>query len=133
MNRPTVRSFSLAVRPIRLLRPICPVLLTLALAIPVHAGDRLSSLEQHFLHPPASARPWVFWFWLNGNITSNGITADLEAMQRVGIGGVVIMEVDQGTPKGPVPFLTPQWLDLFKHVCAEAQRLGLQVNMNNDA
>ncbi|TSA36574.1 MAG: hypothetical protein D4R64_07195 [Porphyromonadaceae bacterium] len=40
------------------------------------------------------ARPWVYWFWLNGNITREGITADLEAMNRVGIGGVLIMEVD---------------------------------------
>ena len=50
---------------------------------------------------PDSARPWVYWFSLNGNITREGITADLEAMQRVGIGGVLFMEVDQGAPKGP--------------------------------
>src|SRR5438270_13295945 len=99
----------------------------------VFAAPRLSGLAENFLHPPASARPWVFWFWLNGNITSNGITADLEAMKRVGIGGVAIMDVDQGTPKGPAVFGTPAWLGLFKHMCAEAQRLGLKVNMNNDA
>ena len=58
-----------------------------------------SSLESGFLNPPASARPWVYWFWLNGNLTSNGITADLEAMQRADIGGVLIMEVDQGRPR----------------------------------
>ena len=58
-------------------------------------------LEQGFKAPPDSARPWVYWFWLNGNLTKEGITADLEAMRRVGIGGVLIMEVDQGTPKGP--------------------------------
>jgi hypothetical protein len=102
------------------------------LAFKIYASS-LSDLEQGFVHPPDSARPWIFWFWLNGNITSNGITADLEAMKRVGIGGVVIMDVDQGTPKGPVTFLSPQWLDLFRHTCAEAKRLGLQVSMNDDA
>jgi hypothetical protein len=102
-----------------------------ALAFKLHASS-VSDLERGFLHPPDSARPWLFWFWLNGNITSNGITADLEAMKRVGIAGVVMMDVDQGTPKGPVPFLSPQWIDLFKHTCAEAQRLGLKVSMNND-
>src|SRR5690242_4290235 len=90
-------------------------------------------LEQNFLHPPASARPWVYWFWLNGNITSNGVTADLEAMRRVGIGGVLIMEVDQGAPKGPADFGKERWRGLFQHMLAEAHRLGLQVNMNNDA
>jgi len=101
----------------------------------VHAGaaESRGSLDNNFANPPASARPWVYWFWLNGNITSNGITADLEAMQRVGIGGVLIMEVDQGTPKGPAAFGSQPWRDLFKDVCAEAHRLGLEVNMNNDA
>src|SRR5258705_2697837 len=103
----------------------------IVLAFKVYAGS-VSDLERGFLHPPESARPWMFWFWLNGNVTSNGITADLEAMKRVGIAGVVIMDVDQGTPKGPVTFLSPQWLNLFKHTCGEAQRLGLQINMNND-
>ena len=97
------------------------------------ATERIASLQQGFLHPPASARPWIFWFWLNGNITSNGITADLEAMQRAGIGGVLIMEVDQGAPKGPAAFGQAPWRALFQHVCAEANRLGLEVNMNNDA
>src|SRR5437867_2324304 len=107
--------------------------LTLLMAGRLHAAQRNISLEQGFLHPPASARPWIFWFWLNGNITSNGITADLEAMQRVGIGGVIIMDVDQGVPQGPIAFGRPEWINLYKHVCGEANRLGLQVNMNDDA
>ena len=95
------------------------------------AGE--DELARKFVSPPDDARPWVYWFWLNGNITKEGITADLEAMKRTGIGGVLIMEVDQGAPVGPVGFMSPQWRDLFKHVVAESERLGLQVNMNDDA
>ena len=91
------------------------------------------SLEEGFRRPPDSARPWVYWFWLNGNITREGITADLEAMRRVGIGGALIMEVDQRTPVGPVDFMGPKWRELFRHVHAEATRLGLEINMNDDA
>ena len=65
-----------------------------------------NGLQGEFERPPDSARPWVYWFWLNGNISSNGITADLEAMKRTGIGGVLIMEVDQGAPLGPVAFMS---------------------------
>jgi hypothetical protein len=90
-------------------------------------------LETAFANPPASARPWVYWFALDGNITSNGITADLESMARVGIGGVLYMETAQGTPKGPVPFASEAWFALMEHACNEAARLGLQINMNNDA
>jgi len=92
-----------------------------------------SSLKTNFAAPPGNTRPWVYWFWLNGNITKVGIKADLEAMQRVGIGGVLIMEVDQGAPKGDVDFGSPQWRDMFKYVCSEAHSLGLEVNMTNDA
>jgi len=91
------------------------------------------ALAKNFQHPPDSARPWVYWFPLDGNISSNGITADLEAMKRAGIGGVLYMETSQGTPAGPAKFGGPLWRDLFKHICAEANRLGMQVNMNNDA
>ena len=90
-------------------------------------------LEREFLNPPESARPWVYWFWSDGNLTREGITADLEAMRRVGIGGVLIMEVDQGIPKGPARFGSPAWRELFKQVVSEAGRLGLEVDMNNDA
>ena len=92
-----------------------------------------SDLAKGFVSPPQSAKPWVYWFWLDGNITREGITADLEAMRRVGIGGVLIMEVDQGAPKGPARFASPQWRELFKFMLAEANRLSLEVNMNNAA
>ena len=90
-------------------------------------------LAKNFVTPPAEARPWVYWFWLNGNLTREGMTADLEAMQRAGVGGVLIMEVDQGTPTGPVAFMSDAWRALFTHAVSEADRLGLEVNMNNDA
>lgn len=86
-----------------------------------------------FRAPPPDARPWVYWFWLDGYITRDGIIADLEAMKRVGIGGVLIMEVDQGTPPGPVRFASPTWREMFRFMLAEAGRRQIQVNMNNDA
>src|SRR6188474_878897 len=48
------------------------------------AGD---ALERGFQDPPNSARPRVWWHWMNGNITKEGIKRDLEWMRRVGIGG----------------------------------------------
>ncbi len=88
-------------------------------------------LETGFLHPPDSARPWVNWFWLDGNITRKGITADLQAMRRVGIGGVLLMDVTQKIPPGPVKFGSQKWHDLLKHAVSEAARLGLKFSINN--
>src|SRR5579871_2376581 len=90
------------------------------------ALSSLPDLEQSFVHPADSARPWVYWFWMDGNVTRTGITADLEAMQRVGIGGVLLMDVTQGLPPGPVRFNSSEWRTLFKHAVAEAGRLGLE-------
>jgi alpha-L-rhamnosidase len=91
------------------------------------------SLADSFQHPPAPARPWVYWFWNNGNVTSNGITADLEAMQRVGIGGVLIMDVLErfAPPRGTAEFMNPEWQNLFEFSVQETARLGLEINMAN--
>jgi len=103
------------------------LLAALALAAPTRADD----LAKNFTTPPDSARPWVFWNWINGNITRVGITKDLEAMKRAGIGGVLIFEVDQGVPAGPVAMMSDEWQQLFAHALAEANRLGIKVNMSN--
>ncbi|MCX6132420.1 MAG: glycosyl hydrolase [Ignavibacteriales bacterium] len=86
-------------------------------------------LRENFHHPPESARPWVYWVWMDGNITREGITADLESMKEAGIGGVIIMEVNVGIPRGPINFMSSEWRALFKHVVNETERLGLQVTL----
>lgn len=109
------------------------MMMALTFAALTTAAGAADDLERGFAQPPASARPWVYWFPLSGNLTKEGITADLEAMQRVGVGGVLYMEVDQGAPKGRADFAGPLWRELFQHACREADRLGLELNMNNDA
>ncbi|HEU5081098.1 MAG TPA: glycosyl hydrolase [Opitutaceae bacterium] len=107
------------------------VLISTMFALTLRAAE--PTIEAAFEHPPVEAKPWTYWFWSDGNLTRAGITADLEAMKRVGIGGVLIMDVDQNVPKGPVTFMSPQWREMFAFAVAEAKRLGLKVNMNNDA
>jgi hypothetical protein len=94
-------------------------------------ADDAATLARSFAEPPPSARPWVYWTWIDGNMNQAGITADLEAMKRVGIGGALILDVDQSTPLGPVRFFSPQWQELFKYTVAEARRLGLEINVND--
>src|SRR5512145_2211003 len=103
----------------KLTRILVTILGIVGSLVPVTLSAEAESLESGFRRPPLEARPWVYWFWLNGNITEAGITADLEAMKRVGVGGVLIMEVDQGAPVGPMDFMGDKWRDLFRHVHAE--------------
>lgn len=90
-------------------------------------------LKNGFLSPPGSARPQTWWHWMNGNISRAGITADLEAMKRIGLGGAEIFNVDCGIPAGPIKFMSPEWLEMIKHAVKEANRLGLDLCIHNCA
>jgi hypothetical protein len=90
-------------------------------------------LETGFLNPPDSARPQTWWHWMNGNLTKEGLTADLEAMKQIGLGGATIVNVDCGIPRGSVPFMSPEWREDFKFAVQEANRLGLELCVENCA
>ncbi len=93
------------------------------------AGDPLA---EGFRTPPESAKPRVWWHWLNGNVTKEGITADLEWMKRVGIGGMQMFDGNLGTPvfvDKRLVWMTPEWKEAFRHAGAEADRLGLEMSM----
>jgi hypothetical protein len=91
-------------------------------------------IEDIFKNPPPSAKPWVFWYWLHGAVSAAGITADLEAMKEVGIGGAYLMPIKDTNSK--IPFqpqarqLTPQWWALVKFALQEAKRLQLQIGVH---
>ena len=92
----------------RILLTLTALLLALSSLANIGAAAA-DNLAERFASPPPSARPWVYWFWINGNISKEGITADLEAMQRVGVGGVLWMEVSGPwwAPEGKVAALQP--------------------------
>jgi hypothetical protein len=91
----------------------------------------LPDLAALFVDPPDSARPWVLWHWMNGHVTREGITLDLEAMKRAGIGGFINFDAGTGIPKGPVEYLSQEWFALKQHAAREAARLGLEFGMHN--
>jgi len=80
-----------------------------------------------FVEPPDDARPWVYWYFMDGNLTREGMEADLAAMKRAGIGGGIYLEAGIGIPQGPVEFMSEPWQALLGHAFSEADRLGLQI------
>ena len=87
------------------------------------------SLEQGFLNPPDSARPGVYWYFMDGNLSKEAITKDLEAMRTAGIGYVLFLEVNVGVPRGPIDFLSDEWQDLFGYAVSECERLGINMTL----
>src|SRR5262245_46300684 len=103
----------------------------LALALGACAAPAKVDLAQGFRDPPAQARPHTWWHWMNGNITREGITADLEAMKQIGLGGAQIFNVSESIPPGPILYMSPEWLDLMRFAASEAQGLGLELCFHN--
>jgi hypothetical protein len=84
-------------------------------------------VREGFINPPDSARPGVYWYFMDGNLDRAGMTADLESMKEAGIGYVLFLEVNVGVPRGKVDFLTEEWQELYKHAVKEAERLGIRI------
>jgi hypothetical protein len=87
-------------------------------------------LLRGFVDPPNGARPRVWWHWMNGNISEEGIKLDLNWMHRVGLGGVTIFEGAINTPQ-VVPqrliYMTPAWKQAFNSAVTTARGYGMEV------
>ncbi len=109
------------------LRYLCASLISALLLAPMaslHADD----LASGFRNPPESTKPYCYWYWLNGDVTKDGITKDLEAMARAGIKQAMLGNIEGG---GPVKMFTPEWYALTRHALKEASRVGVGIMMFN--
>ena len=107
------------------------ILLGMALcALPLAAA-----LYDDFRSPPDATRPWCYWYWVNGNVDRETVTADLEAMKRIGFGGVLMFDprgYDKVVKKPEVKlaFGSPEWRQMVVFAVQECARLGLEFTMN---
>ncbi|RYE16800.1 MAG: glycosyl hydrolase, partial [Sphingobacteriales bacterium] len=92
-------------------------------------NDQLNNIRANFANPPATSRPGVYWYFMDGNLSRQGITDDLEAMKKAGIGNVVFLEVNVGVPRGKVDFLSEEWQELFTYAVRESERLGITITL----
>jgi len=88
------------------------------------------TLLSNFVSPPNSAKPRVWWHWMNGNITKDGIQKDLSWMKQAGIGGFHNFDAALGTPqivKKRLIYMTPEWKDAFRYTAKLADSLHLEM------
>ncbi len=102
-------------------------LMVAALLFSCSQSQKPDIVREGFLNPPDSARPGVYWYFMDGNLNREAITADLESMKQAGIGYVLFLEVNVGVPRGKVDFLTEEWQELYKHAVRESERLGIRI------
>lgn len=100
--------------------------------------EGLVALEQGFRTVPDAAKPWVYWWWLNGNVDRRTIARDLEAMKGAGFGGLLLFDArgyhdDTSHVVVPPPkmeFMSAEWRRMLKFALEKAGQLGLQVSVN---
>jgi hypothetical protein len=103
----------------------------LLLAPPFLVGQAQPGLENGFAHPPASARPLTWWHWINGNVSREGILADMQAMKRAGLAGVQMVNVSMYIPQGSARYGSDEWYADVRYAIQTAHHLGLSFGVAN--
>ncbi len=92
----------------------------------------MSDIEKGFRDVPDSVRVAVYWYWLNNNISKEGVVKDLEAMKRVGITRAFIgNQATDNLPYGNVPLFSPEWLEITHQAMKTAGELDIEIGMFN--
>ena len=106
-------------------------------------SEQYASLKAGFVTPPDSTKPGIYWYFISGHISKEGITKDLEAMRDVGIGEVFIGDIfyappindiyglSNDTPMGNTPSLSEKWWECMRHAISEGSRLGVNISFFN--
>lgn len=101
----------------------------------------LSSVDTHaqtdyiyknFQNPPAEARPQVWWHWMNGNVSKDGIRKDILWMHNSGITGFHVFDAGMGCPQivpKLITYLSPEWKDCLKYAVSLADSLHMDVTI----
>ena len=92
----------------------------------------LEELKDGFQNPPQEARVQVWWHWMNGNITKDGIKKDLTWMKRIGLGGFHHFDAGVSTPQiveNRLVYMDEGWKDAFAYATSLADSLGLEMTV----
>ena len=111
-------------------RMVAAVFLLALFASSATAQNTTDPLLGGFQSPPESARPRVWWHWMNGNITKEGIQLDEEWMKRVGLAGFQNFDAALSTPqvvKERLVYMTPPWKDAFKFAITTGVNLDMEM------
>ena len=110
-----------------------PLAAALLLAFPAcQKKTGIADIETTFTQtPPPSAYPWVWWHWMDGNISREGIRKDLLWMKEMGVAG--LHQFDAGGRAMPqivaerVPYLSDTWKEAFRYALHLTDSLGIEV------
>ncbi|WP_396600630.1 glycosyl hydrolase [Algibacter sp. R77976] len=89
------------------------------------------TIQSNFINPTDDNTIWCYWYWINDDISKDGITKDLEAMKKAGIGGALIGNINPAHKDGKVPMLSEDWWSHMVHAVEEGKRIGVDIGVFN--
>jgi (4-O-methyl)-D-glucuronate---lignin esterase len=106
------------------------ILLLLVAAIAVGAP-----LDEGFLNPPMTARPYAYYLWLNGYVDADYMEQELEELKRAGLGGICLFDMgargaETGRPPAGPAFLSDESVEAIARAVRKAGELGMDVDLS---
>jgi hypothetical protein len=96
-----------------------------------HSIPDIKEIQSGFITPHESNNLWCYWYWINDDISKEGITRDLEAMKQAGIGAAFIGNINPPEVDGPVPLFSEEWWECMVHAVNEGKRIGVDIGSFN--
>lgn len=93
--------------------------------------EKFQQIQSGFVTPADSNNVWCYWYWINDDISREGITKDLEAMKEVGIGTAFIGNINPPEVNGRVPLFSEYWWECMVHAVNEGKRIGVDIGTFN--
>lgn len=107
------------------------VLFGLFLFLGCNNSEDYKDIQSGFVNPTEDNNLWCYWYWINDDISKDGITKDLEAMKKAGIGGALIGNINPARKDGKVPMLSEEWWSHMVHAVVEGKRIGVDIGVFN--
>ena len=118
-----------------MIRPLIKSLLCLSLLAPATGCmQKDTSLEAGFKNPSGKVQTSVYWYWISGNISEEGVKKDLYAMKEAGINRAFIGDIGQPdvqTPYPKVKFQSEEWWKILHTALKTATELGIEIGIFN--
>ncbi|WP_245234815.1 glycosyl hydrolase [Tamlana crocina] len=93
--------------------------------------QKFEVIKSDFVTPSEDNTIWCYWYWINDDISKDGITKDLLAMKKAGIGGALIGNINPARKDGKVPMLSEEWWSHMVHAVVEGKRIGVDIGIFN--
>ena len=94
------------------------------------ANESFKTIRKRFLAPD-DMKLAVYWYWVNDNISKEGVVNDLKAMKQVGINRAFIGNVTADLPWGDIKILSPEWWEVMHTALKTASELGIEIGVFN--